>query len=364
MREATALRAIPWAGYNRAMDWRAMLLGSAAVFLISLGGTGVALKALRRHAVLDHPNERSSHATPTPKGGGIAVVSVLLLAWAASAPFLGAGLSNLPLLLVLAAGLAAISFVDDLKGIPPLVRLVVHFAAAAAGLLALPGAGSVFQGLLPPPLDMALSLVLWVWFINLFNFMDGIDGLAGVETAAIGLGLAALALLTPWADGLAFLGLSLAAAAIGFLYWNRPPARIFLGDVGSVPLGFLLGWLLAAAAAAGYWKAALILPLYYLADASITLAWRGLRGKRVWLAHRDHFYQRAVRAGRSHGEVVRLILFADLALVFLALLAETQEQTSALLTAAITVTILLYILGRRRPEKPPEKTEDGPQGPA
>jgi UDP-N-acetylmuramyl pentapeptide phosphotransferase/UDP-N-acetylglucosamine-1-phosphate transferase len=341
-----------------------MAMGAAAVFLVSLGGTGLALAALRRHAILDHPNERSSHAAPTPKGGGIVVVAVLLLAWAAAAPFMEAGLLKFPLLLALAAGLAAISFLDDLKGLPPLIRLVMHFAAATMGLFALPGAGSVFQGLLPPTLDMALSLVLWVWFINLFNFMDGIDGITSIETAAIGLGLAALALLTPWPDSIAFLGFSLAAAAMGFLCWNRPPAKIFLGDAGSVPLGFLLGWLLLAAAATGYWKAALILPLYYLADASITLAWRGLRGKRVWLAHRDHFYQRAVRAGRSHGKVVRLVLFTDLILVLLALLAEMRGDALLLLTAAVTVAILLYILGRQPPEKPGAKSGGGPQGPA
>ena len=164
----------------------------------------------------------------------------------------------------------------------------------------------MFQGWLPPALDMAAAALLWVWFVNLYNFMDGIDGLAGSETAAIGIGLALFAVVGTGGDpALAAPAAAIAAAAIGFLVWNWAPARIFLGDVGSVPLGYLLGFLLLATAARGYWKFALILPLYFLADATITLLRRLARGERVWLPHREHFYQQAVQRGLGHAAVVR-----------------------------------------------------------
>src|SRR5262249_3508936 len=147
--------------------------------------------------------------------------------------------------------------------------------------------------------------LLWIWWINLFNFMDGIDGLAGSEAAAIGGGLLLFANLSAAADpDLVLPAAVLTGAAVRFLAWDWSPAQIFLGDVGSAPLGYLLGYLLLGFAARGHWKIALILPLYFLADATITLGRRLLRGERVWQAHRDHYYQRAVRHGLSHSAVV------------------------------------------------------------
>src|SRR3546814_9909535 len=131
-----------------------------------------------------------------------------------------------------------------------------------------------------------------------------------------------------------FLGASIAAAAAGFLWWNWHPAKVFLGDVGSVPLGFMLGWLLLGLAAAGHWAPALILPLYYLADATITLACRALRRERVWRAHREHFYQRAVQRGRSHATVSRAVFGVNACLAALAL-ASLTAPWMALVAAEI-----------------------------
>jgi UDP-N-acetylmuramyl pentapeptide phosphotransferase/UDP-N-acetylglucosamine-1-phosphate transferase len=125
------------------------------------------------------------------------------------------------------------------------------------------------------------------------------------------------------------------------LWWNWQPAQVFLGDVGSVPLGYLLGWLLLEAALKGLWAPALILPLYYLADATVTLAKRGLRGAKVWQAHRDHFYQRAVQGGLSHGAVVLRVLVCNVGLVVFALLATAGWPWPALAGAALAVLILL-----------------------
>ncbi len=147
-------------------------------------------------------------------------------------------------------------------------------------------------------------------------------------------------------------GLALLAGALGFLWWNWHPARIFLGDVGSVPLGFLIGWLLLVLAKNGHWQAALILPLYYLADATITLIRRALRGEKVWQAHREHFYQQAVRRGLSHADVVRHVLALNLVLVLLAVAATWGWGWVSLIGAVIAVSWLLFFLGGGNAENP------------
>ena len=208
-------------------------------------------------------------------------------------------------------------------------------------------AGRVFQGLLPPLLDHLAAGLLWLWFVNLFNFMDGIDGIAGVEAGSLGIGLVLVGAVLVWPGVQVALPALLAAATLGFLVWNWAPAKLFLGDVGSVPLGYLLGWLLLVAAMNGAWAPALILPLYYLADATITLIKRGARGARVWRAHREHFYQRAVQGGASHGRVAAQVLTCNAVLIVLAVLAARGSVWPALLIGAVAVAALLAMLERR-----------------
>ena len=338
----------------------------ATVVVIAAGiaaclGTRALIPLLRRASVLDRPNERSSHAIPTPRGGGIAVVAASLAAWLV---LIAAGMAPATLLAVTAgaAMLALISWLDDLRGLSPAVRFGAQCAAVALGAFALPE-GAVFQGWLPGGLDMAVAALLWVWFVNLYNFMDGIDGIAGSETAAIGIGLALFAIAGIGNDpALAAPAAIIAAAAIGFLVWNWAPARIFLGDVGSVPLGYLLGFLLLAAASRGHWKLALILPLYFLADATITLLRRLLRGERVWLPHREHFYQQAVRRGLGHAAVVRRVIAADAILIASGLVAETVSGALGLAIAAAAVLVLLASLAGRggRAYTAPDPFDVGP----
>jgi UDP-N-acetylmuramyl pentapeptide phosphotransferase/UDP-N-acetylglucosamine-1-phosphate transferase len=322
---------------------------SAGAGLIACLGTRALIPLLRRAAVLDRPNERSSHAAPTPRGGGIALVAAILVAWLA---LIVAGLVAPRLLVILfgAVLLAAISWLDDLRGLSPAPRLLAQLVAVGFALLAMAPAGPVFQGWLPGGLDSVAAAILWLWFVNLFNFMDGIDGLAGSEAAAIAIGLVLFASLGVGRDpGLAALAAAAAAAALGFLVWNWAPARIFLGDVGSVPLGYLLGFLLLDVAGRGLWQIALILPLYFLADATVTLLRRLLRGELVWHAHRQHFYQRAVQRGLGHGDVVRRVIAADLALVGCGWAAENGSGITALGAASVVVLVLLASLaGRRR----------------
>jgi UDP-N-acetylmuramyl pentapeptide phosphotransferase/UDP-N-acetylglucosamine-1-phosphate transferase len=308
--------------------------------------TRALIPILRRRDVLDHPNERSSHRVPTPRGGGIAVISAALVAWIVLARSGSVGPSVMIASLG-AGGLAVVSWIDDLRDLSPLPRLLAQGAAVALGIFALPEAQYLPQGWLSIACFAAIG-VLWVWWINLFNFMDGIDGIAASEAAAIGVGLLLLASAGAGADpALAMLAAAVLGAVLGFLVWNWSPARIFLGDF-SAPLGYLLGFLLLDLAMRGFWKVALILPLYFLADATITLARRLLRGARVWQAHREHFYQQAVRAGLGHAAVVERVIAADLVLISCGWAAENGWGTISLAVSAATVASLLAVLSRGR----------------
>jgi UDP-N-acetylmuramyl pentapeptide phosphotransferase/UDP-N-acetylglucosamine-1-phosphate transferase len=320
-----------------------LLALAVAAFAVSCCGTRILISLLRRGAVLDVPNERSSHVAPTPRGGGIAVIGTSVLSWFALYAY-GVVSPACVVIAVAAVGLAVVSWLDDLRSLSPALRLLAQFVAVTLGIWALPQ-GAVFQGWLPPGLDRIAAAIVWVWLVNLFNFMDGIDGIDGSEAAAIGIGI----VLVAGADlCLAAPAAAVAAASLGFLVWNWAPARIFLGDVGSVPLGYLLGFLLFELALRGAWQAALILPAYFLADASLTLLRRLLRGERVWQAHREHFYQRAVQRGLGHDAVVLRIITADVVLIACAWAATKGWGFVALAVAVLVVVGLLAELGRSR----------------
>jgi UDP-N-acetylmuramyl pentapeptide phosphotransferase/UDP-N-acetylglucosamine-1-phosphate transferase len=323
----------------------------AGAGLIACLGTRALIPLLRDAAILDRPNERSLHAEPTPRGGGIAVVGAIVLAWLGLI-LAGSIAASLLAVLVGVGLLAAVSWRDDRGGLSPAMRLAAQCVAVALvlGTLALMGTPLLTHGRLPLWLDAAVTALLWLWFINLFNFMDGIDGLAGSEAAAIGIGLMLASFATGDDPILTVLAATIAAAAIGFLPWNWPPARIFLGDVGSVPLGYLLGFLLLGVAAEGHWKMALILPLYFLADATITLLRRLVDGERIWTPHRRHFYQGAVQRGLAHGVVVRRVVAADILLIGCGWAAENGAGWFAVAAAtAIVLALLASLAGGRRP---------------
>ena len=327
-----------------------ILLLPVASFVVSVAATRAAIPLLGRFAVIDRPGPRSSHAAAVPRGGGIGLLLGLLPAWAAAALLPGgAPLAAYLTLLAAALGLALVSFLDDLSGLPAAPRLAAQLLAVAAVLAQLPAGDLVFQGLLPPLADRLVAGFAWLWFVNLFNFMDGIDGIAGVEAATLGVGAAITAWFAgPYQD--IGCGLALAGAALGFLVWNWHPARIFLGDVGSIPLGFAAGWLLLRLAIDGAWAPALILPAYYLADATLTLCTRLVRGEKIWQAHRSHFYQRAVQAGLSHDQVARRVAETNLMLILLGYVALSGQNLLALAGAVLVVGMRLHGLSRPQPQ--------------
>lgn len=261
--------------------------------------------ALNR-SLMDVPNARSSHALPTPRGGGLAIVLSFFAAVVALR--FGGQLDNAMVFSLLASGgaVAATGFVDDHGHIPARWRLLVHFLAAAGMLwLLLPVAtlDSVLPGV-PAVLAYGLALLFLVWLLNLYNFMDGIDGIAGVEAVTASLAAGAMLALAG-AGSLAWLVWALGLAVGGFLVWNAPPAKIFMGDVGSGFLGITLGALalMSATVDANMFWAWIVLLAVFIADASVTLVRRALRGERVHEAHRSHAYQRAARHFGSHAPV-------------------------------------------------------------
>ncbi|MBP7064062.1 glycosyltransferase family 4 protein [Ferrovibrio sp.] len=335
------------------------MIGSEA-WLLALGfaalaGIGTALLLLplivwlKTRAVLDLPNARSSHTQPTPRGGGIAVVAMVLalgLPWVTLTEQFANGL-----LLVGFLVLALLFWFDDrLGGLPISLRMGAQALAVALVLGQLPPEARIASGMLadwlPLWLERLLCFLAWLWFVNLFNFMDGINGITGVEMVGIGLGLAACAALAGFGAAPAGLALIVAGAGLGFLRYNWGQAQVFMGDVGSVPVGFLLGGLLLQAALSGLWAAALILPLYYWFDATITLLRRALKRERIWQAHRQHFYQQGARKAGAHAPVAGKIALLNAALIGLALLAQSGPRPWSEIAALLLGLVLVLALCR------------------
>jgi len=321
-----------------------LLAIAAAVLSWSLVGIFTLVMTTWRR--LDVPNERSMHSRPVPAGAGIGIVATALLLW----PWWHTRADQLHFaLLACCVGLALLSWADDHWRLSPAVRLGAQAAAVAASLLVLPSEARVLE-ILPLALERLLLGLAWLWFINLFNFMDGIDGLAGSEAIAVAIGYLTFVTYAGLDDAFWRLALVIAASAGGYLFWNWHPAMVFMGDAGSIPLGFLLGWLMLDLALAGQWPAGLILPLCFVGDATCTLLARAWRGEKLWQAHRRHFYQRAVLGGATPSAVVWRVGAANAMLLALALVSVRHPLPALLAAAALIAALLAHLenLARRR----------------
>lgn len=307
-----------------------------APLLAGIVSTATAFVLLRtRGLALDKPNERSLHLIPVPRTGGIAIITGIVTA--------AVCLRASPSLLVPAVALAIASYFDDRHALPAAVRLVMHLVAA--GVFLWLAAGSSGAALL------VVLLLAIAWITNLYNFMDGADGLSG-GMAVIGFGTYGLA---AWLGGngeFEALAWSIAAAAVGFLIFNFPPAKIFMGDVGSIPLGFLAGAFGVAGWQQGLWPLWFPLVVFapFIVDASMTLARRMLRGERVWEAHRQHYYQRLILSGWSH----RRTAWSEYGLMLLcsaAALTGLQQppagQFALVFALALTIAAAMWAIDRR-----------------
>jgi UDP-N-acetylmuramyl pentapeptide phosphotransferase/UDP-N-acetylglucosamine-1-phosphate transferase len=298
----------------------------------------------------DRPNERSLHADPRRRVGGIGLLlgALPIAAWANP---------TLDIFLACAAALAVVSFLDDLRSLPIQVRLPAHLSAAAVAVLAM---GSPRLG----AIHAILAVLCIAWMTNLFNFMDGADGLAG-GMAAIGLAALAAGAAQQGALPLAFACCAFASASVGFLIHNFPPARVFLGDAGSIPLGFLAGCFGTYGVIAGVWPVWFPILVFspFIVDATFTLAKRALRGEAVWRAHRSHLYQGLVMAGWSHRRLA-LCAYALMAAVALSALAgarsEPMVQCGIIAAWVVAYLLLLYASGRFLRQAGQQKERNGP----
>jgi UDP-N-acetylmuramyl pentapeptide phosphotransferase/UDP-N-acetylglucosamine-1-phosphate transferase len=329
-----------------------------AVFAAVTSGVLIVLlyPLLKRYA-LAKPNARSSHRTPTPQGGGIAVIAatVAAIVIAVGLRLFGPGFgSPLPAIITAAVLMACIGAIDDIRPLPAAPRLLLQAIIVAGVIYTLPDHLRIVP-LLPWWLERLALMLGGLWFVNLVNFMDGIDWMTVAEVVPLTAGLVGLGLsgaLPPYGVVAA---LALGGAVLGFAYFNRPVAKVFLGDVGSLPIGLLLGWLLLLVAAGGHLAAAIVMPLYYLADTTVTLLWRLIRSELVWKAHRTHFYQLATDRGFTVLDIVARVFLTNVCLCALAvmtvLLPGKTSEIVALAVGASLVAGLLFTFarGKNRP---------------
>ena len=276
-------------------------------FLFSLIGTKYLKKYLERKKIFDIPNKRSSHIKLVPKGGGWLIVILFIIVTLLPVYDYGAGIlesySSHPIVYIhfpiAILGLAVLSWLNDIKNINPFIRLFFQFFIIFYFFTAtqLTDGNKIYL-----VHSIMLPLIV-VWFINIFNFMDGIDGI----TPSVAITILAGYLIAN-SDITSFDIYTTIFCCLGFLFWNWHPAKIFLGDVGSVTLGFICIVFLVKMGYNGQWDWTISLPMYYILDTSITLINRFIAGKKIWRAHCEHFYQKAVQSGMSHSLVVKLII--------------------------------------------------------
>jgi Fuc2NAc and GlcNAc transferase len=336
-----------------------VIITALVAFVMSAVLTGLTRKFALMHGVLDVPNERSSHSIATPRGGGLAIVSVansamLVLGWL--------GDVKLNLLMALSAGVAvaAIGFVDDRRSVRAGIRFAVHTGAALWAVLWLGGLPPLRIGEQILQLGWAgnlLALMGIVWILNLFNFMDGIDGLAASEAVFVACAGAALGLMNGRANEVSAVGSALGATCCGFLLWNWPPAKIFMGDVGSGYLGYTLAVLALAAArdnpvALWIW---LLLGGAFFVDATVTLVRRLMRGEPVYEAHRSHGYQWLARRWGSHLRVTVATMSVNVLLLLpCALLAALRPRFASWIALGVLIAggVAAFAAGSGRRERP------------
>jgi UDP-N-acetylmuramyl pentapeptide phosphotransferase/UDP-N-acetylglucosamine-1-phosphate transferase len=328
-----------------------LLFATLAAALLSAGITWVIRPLLLRHA-LARPNARSSHRVPTPQGAGIAVIAATLVVAATIITYVGTIDLKIPLALFGASlFIATVGFADDVKSIPVLPRLALQ-ALAVGAILFTTSAELRIVPACPLWVERGLLLLAGLWFVNLVNFMDGLDWMTAAEVVPFTGAMVVLGLLGELSLSVTIVAAALGGAMIGFAPFNRPVAKIFLGDVGSLPIGLMLGWCLLELLYRHHLAAAFLLPLYYLADATVTLLRRLARREAVWIAHRSHFYQQATDGGRTVLRIVSEVFALNVGLAALAIgsIMTNSSATSILLVAvgSIAVAFVLHRFSRQR----------------
>jgi UDP-N-acetylmuramyl pentapeptide phosphotransferase/UDP-N-acetylglucosamine-1-phosphate transferase len=334
---------------------RAANLAFAVAFVASAAALAsvliYVLRPLLLRYLLAHPNARSSHTQATPQGAGVGVIIALLIICAAAWLLWQAPVGAMALVPALAAalGLMVLGLADDAHALPVSWRFIGQTLAALVMVLSLPEGLRLFTGFLPFIVERALLVLGTVWLVNAVNFLDGLDWITAAQVVPMTLGVAVLAGLNTVPASVGFLALVLLGAMLGFAPFNKHPAKVFLGDAGSLPIGLLLAFMLIYVAGTDL-AAALLLALYAVADSTITLIRRALNGEHIFSAHRSHFYQRAVIAGMTPPQVTARIFLLGSLLASLAIAAVILDSTIAdivlLGLGAVATGCVLHVLAR------------------
>jgi len=324
-------------------------------FFISILLSWLITSRVRRYALkkdlLDIPNARSSHSVPTPRGGGLSIIIVLLISAVASLFLPDAPVQLLVSLVLATLAYAVLGWQDDKHDLPAPIRFLFQLLIAAVFTAWLVWDRMPDFTLYIGGTVVTLLSVLWiVWMANLYNFMDGIDGISAVETIMLGT-VTSFWFAMSGVISIAIICIAVAGAALGFLHWNWSPAKIFMGDVGSLALGafFAIIALIGSSSLNIPFSAFLILYAVYLADSGVTLLHRMIKRERWWQAHRSHFYQRAVQSGYSHTQVSLAVMVINLLLAVLASLVvvDVLDANIALLASLITLAPLMFLINSR-----------------
>jgi UDP-N-acetylmuramyl pentapeptide phosphotransferase/UDP-N-acetylglucosamine-1-phosphate transferase len=319
---------------------------AVAAAALSAGVTWAIRPLLLQHALVK-PNARSSHRVPTPQGGGIAVIGATLAVAGVIAGYADTAHLGFPIAIFGSSlFVAAVGFADDVKSIPVLPRLMLQAIAVGAILFTAPSDLQIVPAC-PLWIERSLLLLGGLWFVNLVNFMDGLDLMTVAEVVPITGALMVLGSLGAFPLSGTIIAAALCGATVGFSPFNRPVAKLFLGDVGSLPIGLLLGWCLLQLVYNQQFAAALLLPLYYLADATVTLLLRLVRGAPFWAAHRSHFYQRATDNGFTVLRVVSEVFALNVGLGTLAI-GSIIASSAAIKVLYVTVGGVAAALLMRR----------------
>ncbi|MBN9542711.1 MAG: glycosyltransferase family 4 protein [Alphaproteobacteria bacterium] len=270
-----------------------------ASMVISYWGIFFLLKYLAKNSILDIPNERSNHKVPTPRGAGLALLASVTLLWPVFGAYFIYSFEYNLIMTTAVAILGVVSFMDDKKPLKPGVRLGVHIAVASFTIfLLMPQRNVLLPENVPVLVEKLMLIICMAYFVNIYNFMDGIDGITAVNTITVLLGMSVFAYVSGIGENYIYLSGLIIGFCFAFLIFNWHPAKIFLGDVGSVPLGYLVGAFALYLAYHGYLWQAMLINAYYILDATITILIRLKNKENILEAHSKHFYQKAVRSGK------------------------------------------------------------------
>lgn len=322
------------------------VLGIIAL-ISSLVITKLLINVMPKFGIVDIPSRRRSHSKITPRGGGVAFVliySTLLPAF----EYINTGsINDSIVILQIFIPISVVSFWDDTSHVMIPIRLLVHFLCACLAIMWLIHPNLIFHFEVPVYLDLVIGTFALMTFLNIYNFMDGIDGITVSQTLHYSLTILLLCFIgydvIPNVHMAIVTAVIIGGWSLGFVYFNWQPARIFLGDVGSISLGFLIGICLLTIATASprLFAACMIASLYYIADGGITILIRAIKGEKIWEPHLQHFFQRSVQKGRSHKRTVKRIMKCNFVLMLLAVYALYYPTVSII--AAIIVVIITII---------------------